>query len=251
MKRSASAEEQLRQWFMTRAGRALAGMEVAIMERALTGLRGHQFVEVGDVLPNMPDLELTRIRHQLHMSTAQGSGALIGDTEALPLQSDSVDVLLMPHALDLADDPHQVLREAHRVLAPEGYLVMSGFNPWSVAGLVKLMRRRREMPWSSRWLAPGRVRDWLALLGFQPRSASSPWMQSMADRMGIDAKRVPHLLGGQPLHALASGVYVLVARKHVVWIRPVVSRWRRRPRLSVVGLAEPAARAQRDAQISE
>jgi hypothetical protein len=95
------------------------------------------------------------------------------------------------------------------------------------------------------------VKDWLALLGFEPRSAGIPWMQSMAERMGIEAKRVPPLFGGQPLHALVSGVYVLIARKHVVWIRPVVSRWRRRPRLAVVGLAEPAARAQRDVHTSE
>jgi SAM-dependent methyltransferase len=176
---------------------------------------------------------------------------LLGATEALPLQSDSVDVLLMPHALDLAEDPHQVLREAHRVLAPEGYLILSGFNPWSLAGLAKLLRRGRAMPWSSSWLAPGRVKDWLALLGFAPRSTSSPWMQSMANRIGIEPERVPHLLGGQPLHALASGLYALVAQKHVVWIRPVVSRWRRRPRLAVVGLAEPAARAQRDAHSND
>lgn len=251
MKTLASAEEQLRQWFLGRTGRALARMELAMMERALTGLRGHQFVQVGSVLPSLPDLELTCTRHRLHIGTARGSGALLGATEALPLQSDSVDVLLMPHALDLAEDPHQVLREAHRVLAPEGYLILSGFNPWSLAGLAKLLRRGRAMPWSSSWLAPGRVKDWLALLGFAPRSTSSPWMQSMANRIGIEPERVPHLLGGQPLHALASGLYALVAQKHVVWIRPVVSRWRRRPRLAVVGLAEPAARAQRDAHSND
>ena len=156
----------------------------------------------------------------------------------------------MPHALDLAEAPHQVLREAHRVLTPEGYLILSGFNPWSAAGLLKLMRRRKGMPWSPGWLAPGRVKDWLALLGFAPRTASPRWMTSIANRLGIEAERVPHLFGGHPLHALASGVYVLVARKHVVWIRPVVSRWHR-PRLAAVGLAEPAARAQRDAQPSE
>ena len=215
------------------------------------GLRGHQLVQVGDVLPVAPDFELTKTRHQLRMSNALGAGALCGSADALPFQTDSVDVLLMPHALELTNDPHQVLREAHRVLTPEGHLILSGFNPWSLAGIAKLLRRRRDIPWAPRWLSAGRVGDWLALLGFEPLVSSPAWLRSASERLGLDPERVPHLFGGQPLHMLASGAYVLVARKHVIWIRPVVSRWRRRPRLTAVGLAEPAARAQRDAQTTE
>ena len=169
---SVSAEAQLKSWFASRSGRALAAMESARINQALTGLRGHQLVQVGDVLPAEPDFELTKTRHQLRMSNSSGAGVLCGSADALPFQTDSVDVLLMPHALELTSDPHQVLREAHRVLTPEGHLILSGFNPWSLAGIAKLLRRRREIPWAPRWLSAGRVGDWLALLGFEPLVSS-------------------------------------------------------------------------------
>ena len=41
----------------------------------------------------------------------------------------------MPHILEFADEPHQVLREVERVLVPEGHLVITGFNPASLWGL--------------------------------------------------------------------------------------------------------------------
>ena len=47
----------------------------------------------------------------------------------LPLASQSMDLVVMPHVLEFSKDPHQILREAERVLMPEGQIIIAGFNP--------------------------------------------------------------------------------------------------------------------------
>jgi len=50
----------------------------------------------------------------------------------LPLASQSVDLVVLPHVLESHDHPHEVLRETERVLMPEGQVVISGFNTGSL-----------------------------------------------------------------------------------------------------------------------
>ena len=48
--------------------------------------------------------------------------------EALPFAAESMDLLLLPHALDDGKSCGAVADEAYRVLAAEGRLVLSGAN---------------------------------------------------------------------------------------------------------------------------
>ncbi|MFC3875116.1 class I SAM-dependent methyltransferase [Neisseria musculi] len=47
---------------------------------------------------------------------------------------ESVDVLLMPHTLECSGVPYVTLAEAYRVMKPEGKVVLTGFNPYSLWG---------------------------------------------------------------------------------------------------------------------
>ncbi|WP_421019334.1 class I SAM-dependent methyltransferase, partial [Klebsiella pneumoniae] len=52
-----------------------------------------------------------------------GGGARVAvrcDFDALPFPNHSMDLVVLPHALELAQDPHQTLREVERVLVPDG-----------------------------------------------------------------------------------------------------------------------------------
>src|SRR5208283_1731784 len=90
--------------------------------------------------------------------------------ESLPFASDSIDAILLPHTLELVEDPYAVLREAERVLCAEGCLMICGFNPWSGWGarrlFARLLRRPPFPPGTRRVLSELRLRDWVALLGF-------------------------------------------------------------------------------------
>ena len=53
----------------------------------------------------------------------------------LPIASQTIDLLLLPHVLEFSAHPHQILREAERVLMPEGqsdYQRLQSFSLWGL-----------------------------------------------------------------------------------------------------------------------
>jgi SAM-dependent methyltransferase len=228
----------LKHWLEGLPGKLYRDEERRTIMRHLHGWTGQHAIQIGGVLHPLP-IQATR----LYLTVGWGSnsdGTIRAMPEELPFSTDSVEVVVLPHILELHANPHAVLREAHRVLVPEGKLLVTGFSPFSPFGLVDLVRRVRPgQAERRRLLAAGRVRDWMALLGFVPvpppvadGAGPASWRRSVAGarRMGVE------MVGG----------YVISAVKRVMWVRPVVSQWRPR-RLVVVGLAEPSSRAaQRD-----
>jgi len=93
------------------------------------------------------------------------------DFEALPFPSNSLDLVVLPHALELARDPHHTLREVERVLVPEGRVVIAGFNPASLWGMWQRMGRlgvqsALVLP-QGEFIAYWRLRDWMRLLDLE------------------------------------------------------------------------------------
>ena len=104
--------------------------------------------------------------------------ALHCDFDALPFDSNSLDLVVLPHALELARDPHLALREVERVLVPEGRVVVVGFNPLSLWGIRQRMGRWMQwllsrsprslfLPSAGEFMRYRRLRDWLRLLSFE------------------------------------------------------------------------------------
>ncbi|UDG83169.1 class I SAM-dependent methyltransferase [Candidatus Vallotia lariciata] len=85
----------------------------------------------------------------------------------LPFGSRSVDLLILPHTLEFTHDPHRLLREAERVLMPEGRLVIIGFNSLSLWGIRQWISRRSGyvfVPAVNDLIAFKRMKDWIKLL---------------------------------------------------------------------------------------
>lgn len=167
---------------------------------------------------------------------ADGPGAdVIADPEYWPITGDSVDVVVLPHTLEFVAEPHRVLREAERVLVGEGHLVVLGFDPWSAWGLWKALLRRRGIPWSGRFIGEARLRDWVALLGFEllevHRHAYAPPM-----RIGRVADWFER--AGRAGWPVPAGAYVLLARKRVYGMTPLVPDWKSSRRIAA-GVAQP------------
>ena len=79
---------------------------------------------------------------------------------------------IMPHTLEFEPDQHQVLREVERVLKPEGQLLLLGFNPHSIYGLLHyLPGQRNKLPWCGHFLSRSRIIDWLHLLHFETEAS--------------------------------------------------------------------------------
>jgi SAM-dependent methyltransferase len=190
----------LTQWLQTPAGRYLLDWEQRHLDTALADVFGFHALQLG--LPELDALRGNRMPHRWVASAdpsapSRNGIALHCDYDALPFDSASLDLVVLPHTLEIARDPHLTLREVDRVLMPEKRVVIVGFNPMSLWGLrqrVGRMRRRLArgttrqlyLPSAGDFIGYRRLRDWLRLLSFEveagrfgcylPPVVSEKWM---------------------------------------------------------------------------
>ncbi len=237
--------ELLERWYRTPVGSYLRQQEQRIVSQLLTVANGLRVLQLGgsDRLP------LPSVQSNVQCIHALPAGGTVADLhtrfELLPFATDSIDRLVLCHVLEFADQPHQTLREAHRVLAPRGELLVLGFNPWSLFGLrAAAARCYRGVLWGRlRPLGRQRLRDWLHLLGMSTGTVRHsfcvpPWGSGTVHRSlrRIDGFATRH-------NWWLGGVYVLHARKNVVSITPDTLRWKQRVAKPVMGLATPRVAA--------
>ncbi len=204
----------------------LLAWELERLDLAVTDAFGYHALQLG--LPELDTLRANRMPHRWVASDAllvpdrlpatpplEGLGtvpppgvvSLHCEFDALPFPDCSIDLVVLPHALELARDPHHTLREVERVLVPEGRVVISGFNPASLWGLRQSAGRARRsmgfgrqrglyLPRAGEFIGYWRLRDWLRLLGFEveagrfgcwrPPLTSEQWLERFAwmERVG-------------------------------------------------------------------
>lgn len=230
---------ELAAWFLTEPGRAVASLERAIAGELLADLFGYHIVQVGDPFER-PLIEDSRIGHRVVLGEQRGQHGLRARPEALPLAAACIDVLVLPHLLEFSTSPHEVLREAERVLIAEGHLLVFGFSPVSLFGLWRLLAAwRGEMPWRGQFLRRARLADWLTLLGFEiERAGACSFRPPLANPRLFARLAWMERLGGH-FWPVAGNCYWLLARKRVAGIRPIRALQRRHQRLRMPGVAEP------------
>ena len=156
---------------------------------------------------------------------------------ALPIDTDSADLVVLPHVLEFEAHPHQALREAHRVLVAEGHLLVFGFNPWSLLGAARwVARRRRQAPWCGHFLDRRRLRDWLQLLGFDVLAIDGCFYRPPLVSASLLARLSVFERAAVSMAPLLGGSYMMLARKRVVTLTPVRPRWRVPRRMVPVGV---------------
>ena len=136
-------------WFDSPVGGRVQREESALARVALDDVFGFELLQVGCWGPARHMLHGARTQHTTLLAPAPAPGVtLCAPLTSLPFASDSIDAVMLPHTLELVQDPYAVLREAERVLCAEGCLMICGFNPWSGWGARRLFgplfRRRRR-----------------------------------------------------------------------------------------------------------
>ena len=126
------SRDSLHRWLLEPSGQILLAAETNIVGRALTNLFGYHIVQVGEF--GRTDLMAqSRILNRLVIAVA-GDGAVPttgtvrggnfdsgvcarrdprvrAQATQLPINSDSVDVVVLPHVLEFESNPHEALRE--------------------------------------------------------------------------------------------------------------------------------------------
>jgi SAM-dependent methyltransferase len=217
------ATNGLHDWFQTPLGQYLLEKERAYLDDVTPDIFGYHAAQLG-----MPDFDLlreSRIAHKMRIASS-GMPDLYAKCHELPIATQSVDLVVLPHVLEFAEEPHAILREVDRVMMPEGRLVIVGFNPWSLWGLrSSLGYSRGEFPWNGRFVSLPRVKDWLALLGFDVNAgrliAYAPPFASEKLRRRF-AFMEP---AGDRWWAVGGAVYLLQAIKRVRGMRLITPAW--------------------------
>jgi len=173
----------------------------------------------------------SKLYHKLRFSPYHraDSALPVADPEELPLSSDSVDAIVLYHSLDFASDSHRLLREAARVLRPGGKMIIVGFSPHGSWGLWRLFRRKLGVPWGGRFIAPGRLSDWLRLLDLRVDSIRYG-LHALPLRMRLFRRRWERLGRrweriGSKVNSPFGGAYVILCVNQVTPVTPIMGRW--------------------------
>ncbi len=258
--------QELAAWLSTPPGRYMLAWEQAQFDAAVVDRFGFNALQLG--LPEIDALRANRMPHRwLAVPEVAGLAweqrmtdaalprpvSLVTHAAALPFPEKSLDLVVLPHTLELSADPHAVLREVERVLVPEGRVVICGLNPASLWGLRQYRAHafarlglgntwmaRRFLPEAGDFIGHWRLKDWLRLLSFdvescrqgcyRPAVQTEKWLHRYRWMDPVGARSWPFL----------GAVYFMVAVKRVRGMHLLGPAWK--PRRSV---AAPVGVAQR------
>ncbi|MDI1239109.1 MAG: methyltransferase domain-containing protein [Polaromonas sp.] len=243
-------------WFKTPPGEYLLAWERERFDEAVADMFGYHALQLG--LPELDALRSNRMPHKwlalqgagsdlLAGLPASGNGsatpipaassprvALLTHSAALPFPENSLDLVLLPHTLELSSDPHATLREVERVLVPEGRVVISGLNPASLWGL----RQRRAhfyrrlgygelfLPEAGEFIGYWRLRDWLRLLSFEVESSRFGCYRPAVSRLASLERFAWMDKAGERWWPIFGAMYFLVAVKRVRGMRLLEPNWK-------------------------
>lgn len=229
-------EPQLTEWMHSPLGEALLNAEREALAPVLSRVFGYHVLQLS-CAPDVDMLGDCLVCHKIGFAPTwhEKRATAVADIESLPLETDSIDAVLLHHALDFTQDSHRLLREATRVLMPGGRLFIVGFNPVSMWGVGSMLRWRPQTPWNARFISNRRLADWLSLLDFRVEKVTYGGFLPPVKhpRVLSHAADFEHWLDrfGNPTGAF----YLVVASKQRVPLIPVAPRWRklRAPSLGV------------------
>ena len=132
-------------WYQQPHFKSLIQVERAQLDRILSHILGEHLVQLGG--PNEFSL-VSPIRHKVYITKNNSQPVIFsqenikGDVSLLPLLPGSIDVMLAIHVLEFIQNPQEFLEEIYQALAPNGQLILLGFNPFSLWGLSHLWKKK-------------------------------------------------------------------------------------------------------------
>ena len=239
-------------WLQSPAGAYVRAYEQACLDELTVDIFGFNAVQIG--VPQLDALAASRMPNKWQAATRTSNAdelafaaggrqiAVAVDFEELPFATSSVDLVVLPHVLEFAAEPHQVLREVERVLIPEGQVIIFGFNPASLWGLrqgVRRVVRSDYLPESGEFISMPRLKDWLKLLNlgvtrshfgcYAPPCRTAHWLSRFTMMESAGGRWWPYF----------GAVYVVHAIKRVKGMHIIGPAWNKKA--SKRSAAVPAA----------
>jgi SAM-dependent methyltransferase len=225
-------------WLETPAGNYVRAWQQQRLDMLTADIFGFNAVQIG--LPQINALQANRMPNkwltdtQLPPKDESGKVSpivVVHDFAELPFASQSLDLIVLPHVLEFAAEPHQVLREVERVLIPEGQLIVCGFNPASLWGLRQVAGRlsgAHFLPENGEFISVPRLKDWMKLLNMEvnrghfgcyaPPCSTDKWLNRFRFMEQAGNRWWPYL----------GAVYIVQAIKRIRGMRLIGPAWSRK-----------------------
>src|SRR3989338_2411199 len=237
-------------WFKSELGCQVLDAERDLLDHLLPSMFGYYLVQTGVGEPQW--LASTSTIHcKLYLCEQPCNSphyhCVASRPDDMAIATESIDVALLHHSLDFESEPHRALREVARTVIPGGKILIVGFNPWSLWGIWRLLRKQTtHFPWSGNFISPLRMSDWLNLLDFHVEGCESliHGLPTANPRTGKLFGWLSYLI--QRLWTQRGAVYVLVATKQVATVTPIKPRFRTvresLVKIPIAGIAKPSTR---------
>lgn len=219
-------------WHTSAAGQYALGWQAEQYAQAAAGVFGYYALQLG--CPALPALAASRITHRWlalqHENCDFAAPQLRLDYAQLPLQEASVDLLALPHTLEISSDPLGTLQGAARALVPQGRLLISGFNPRGLwfSPAAALRRRQHGLPEPAQIINLRLLRQYLADCGLQWEAVQHGcWQNLHTGAAPYNPAPRTEKWGARLLPAWGNS-YFVQARKQVVGATLLQTHWQNR-----------------------
>ena len=216
----------LADWYQTPLGQYLLERLKPSLDGALSTCFGYYALHLGCEGLSSVLFEQSRIKHVFRLGSDPLQVDALVEKQALPIASDSTDLVLLMHALSQSRDPHAILREASRVLIPDGKLIIIDFNPVSLWGIRHLLQGwLDDAPWAGHYYTARRMQDWLRLLGFDMlQHTRSGHILPLSHQNRVSQSRLFNKFTKRWVN-ISSALNMMVFEKKIVPLTPVRKRW--------------------------
>lgn len=204
----------------------------AQLDAWLPKLFGYHLLKLGGLSCELMS-QNCHITHQVAIDRANSYRTISAENSALPFVDKAFDVCLVANQLDYTKAAHHLLQEIDRVIIDDGYLIISGFNPFGLLGLGRFIPgNNAHFPWNGRMFTSARVQDWLSVLSYQVIDARTFGLFP-ARESSLLFENIENLAG---CASMFGSIYFIVARKRTCPVRPLVVSWGRRRTFPALGM---------------
>lgn len=228
-------------WYQTPRGKLLQQLEADYLRRSITVSCQQVILQIGGLGWENEFIDCTLYQSYTVLDAKkmgyEATRKIQAKSHHLPLQSDSIDMVIMPHLLEFDAQRFQSMREVERVLKPEGLLVIVNFNPWSLwVRYQYLWDKRMADSWSGHFISRSRILDWLKLLNFEVTASSEFGLNSITSKQGKS------ITNSHSFFATAYAIKAIKRRYQLIPLAPVKNE---RPSLVLANTLTPSARTKK------
>ena len=231
-------------WYLSPKGQLLQQQEIDFLKRGITVSCQQAILQVGALGWEDQFIDCSLYKKFVIADTkARGCSESLkirSTANLMPIKTESIDMIILPHLLEFEHNQHHVLREIERILKPEGKLLILSFNPWRLHTHWQYFKsREKHDPWRGLFITRAKIIDWLKLLNFEIEAiAGFNFDISKAQSKHINDKGII-----DSFYAAAYAVKAIKRRYHVIPLTPARAR---KFRLAVLGAIESPNRSRHD-----